>query len=493
VIGQKYNWEKFSMDDVNLPVGSEMHGVDLSERRAWRNEPPSPTVKDILEADRIPAPATLLARSDYVPPNEPIPVSRYIDTGFHELEIEKVWNRTWQMVCWSHDIPNAGDVSVYRSVGKSVLIVRQRDGSLKAFVNSCLHRGMEICSEQSTRSQLRCPYHAFTWQLDGALEWVPSKWDFPQVKRENFRLPEVRLEEWNGFAFVNFDAGAPPLAEYLGAMTDHWSEWDWSNRYRVVTVEKHINCNWKACLDAFIETLHVYSSHPQAAALIADTATQYDVYPDQPHFSRFHTLTGLPSENLVPQPSPQDVLDSYTGTYLAEIFGTPAGDIAEGETIRDALTRLSVDIYKERLGLDVSNMPQSELLDGTQYFVFPNFLIWPSLANPLVYRFRPDGGPDKAIWETMIFLPFSGERKPSGPTIVLGPEDNIADVAELGLFAPILQQDSENLDRLQAGLHANPDGVLQLASYQEARIRHYHQTLGKYINEELGVPGCTAG
>ncbi|MEQ9071216.1 MAG: SRPBCC family protein, partial [Gimesia chilikensis] len=168
--------------------------------------------------------------------------------------------------------------------------------------------------------------------------------------------------------------------------------------------------------------------------------------------------------------------------YLAELYGTPEGEIQPGEGIRDALTRISVNVYKDRLGLDVTSMPQSELLDGTQYFVFPNFLIWPSLANPLVYRFRPGEDPDSAIWETMIFLPFTGERPPSGPTKVLGTDDSLASVPELDLFGPILQQDAENLALIQNGMKSSASQSLHLARYQEARIRHYHDTLGKYVS-----------
>jgi phenylpropionate dioxygenase-like ring-hydroxylating dioxygenase large terminal subunit len=454
--------------------------LDAKPQRMAR---PAIEANRILLSDPVPPPQTLLEPSEYVPPIIGIETKRYVSQEFHDLEMARLWPRVWQFACWGYDIPNAGDISVYRCAGQSVLIVRQKDRSVKAFRNSCLHRGMELCTQPTHQKELRCPYHAFTWALDGSLTWVPARWDFPQIEDAKTRLPEIRVHEWNGFVFINFDPAAPSFESYFGRMLTQWSDsgWDFHNRYRVVTVEKQLNCNWKVALDAFIETLHVYATHPQAAALIPDTCTQYDVYADEPHFSRFHTLTGHPSENIFPEPSPQEVLDCYTETYYPEAFGTAEGDLATGENVRQALHRLASKTYQDRLGIDISKLPDSETLDGTEYFMFPNTLIWPSLANPLGYRFRPGATPDTSVWETMIFLPFAGERPPSGPIIKVGVDESMAEIKELGIFAPLLQQDTENLARMQSGLKSSASGSLTLSRYQEARIRHYHETLGHYV------------
>lgn len=444
---------------------------------------PTVNIQAILRADPIPTPRTLLDPPNYVPEMKPVEISRYFSQAFHKLEIEKMWSKVWQYAGWSHDIPNAGDTIVYRNVGQSVVVTRQRDGSLKAFRNSCLHRGIELCREDTTQDQFRCPYHAFTWGLDGSCKWLPAAWDFPQIDREKFTLPEVRVDEWNGFIFINMDDDARPLREYLGKMVDQWEDsgWDFSNRYRAVTVLKEMNCNWKAVLDAFIETLHVYATHPEAGFLTPDTDNQYDVWPDEPHFNRFHSINGFASPNLDPAPTEQEVLDAYTSVYLPEAYGAPEGVLGSDETARAALARLARKTYKERLGLDVDDMPVTEVLDGTEYMVFPNFIIWPSLANPLGYRFRPGKTPDTCTWETFIFLPFKGERPASGPVITLEEDQSFSDIAELGYVGPILQQDAVNLKYMQDGLKANASGEMVLARYQESRIRHYHQVIDDYL------------
>jgi phenylpropionate dioxygenase-like ring-hydroxylating dioxygenase large terminal subunit len=446
-------------------------------------EGPSVHVQEVLRHDPIRPPQTLLEPSDYVPPARPIEASRYYSPEFHEREVEKMWCRVWQYAGWTYDIPNPGDIIVYRNVGQSVIVVRQRDGSLKAFRNSCLHRGRELCGADTSQVQLRCPYHAFTWSLDGTSKWIPAAWDFPQIDRAKFSLPEVRVDQWNGFIFINLDDTAPPLANYLGKMTKQWEDWDFNKRFRAVTVVKEINCNWKTALDAFIETLHVYATHPEAAPLTPDTDSQYDVYKDEPHFSRFHSIVGSPSPNIDPAPNQQDVLDAYTSVYLPETFGTPEGELKDGENARAALARLARDVYKNRLGLDVTDMPVTELLDGTEYMVFPHFLVWPSLANPLGYRFRPGATPDSCTWETFIFMPFHGERPPSGPVIHLQPGQKLSDISELGYVGPILQQDAENLEFMQNGMKASASGLLQISRYQESRIRHYHDVLESYLSK----------
>ena len=463
---------------------AEVPAAELPHPALPPEQPAAPQVRpwDVLPKDVVPPPATLIEdRSNWVPEVKPIDLTRYTSPEFHKLEVERMWSRTWQFAVWDGDIPNPGDIYVYRNVGRSVLVVRQRDGSVKAFVNSCLHRGRELCSEKTHQSQLRCPYHAFTWGLEGDLKWIPSQWDYPQIEKDKFSLPEVRVEQWNGFWFVNFDPAAPSLNDYLGTMVDHWKAWDWSDRYRSVTVARKLNCNWKAALDAFIETLHVYASHPEAAYLTPDSATQYDTWPDQPHFSRFHSIVGWASANLDPEPSQQEVLDSYTSVYLPEMFGTPEGDLQEGEGAREALRRIAVDVYRDRMGVDVSQMPNSELLDGTEYMIFPNFIIWPSTANPLVYRFRPGKNPDECLWETSLYLQYQGERPAPGPVYELEVGEPMRDIPELGYVGPILQQDCDNLEFMQDGMIASATGQANVARYQESRLRHYHETLGKYV------------
>jgi len=456
-------------------------------------EPPVPpaetdrpeVVGDILRRDAIPPSATLLVSTEQRLGTKPLDARRYYARDFFELELEKLWPRVWQYAAWSYDIPNAGDVVVYRNAGRSVLVVRQKDGSIKAFANSCLHRGRELCAGSGEHvAEFKCPYHGFTWRIDGSLKWIPCQWDFPQVREDTHKLAEVRCEQWNGFVFINFDDNAPTLRDYMGKMVEQWESveaWDFHKRFRAVSVIRPMAVNWKACMDAFIEVLHGYESHPHTRTGGSDVQTQYDIWPDEPHFSRMHTPMGYPSPHCLTEPSEQETVDNWVSGFAPELIGDPVSALKPGETTREAMQRLAAMVYLQRIGVDMSNEPVSFLVDPIQYSLFPNFAPWPSIGAPIVYRFLPGEDVDHCIFETQIFLPFAGERPPSGRTVVVNPGESLESVPELGGLGYILQQDVDNLESIQRGLKANITNKVTLAGYQEVRIRHYHQTLDTYL------------
>jgi len=464
-----------------------MSREDLKEARELPRGTRPRIAKDLLITDSIPPESTLLDSQDLTLGLSPIDAARYYSREFHDQEVAKVWSRTWQFAAWVHDMPNPGDIVVYRNLNQSILVVRQRDGSIKAFANSCLHRGRELCTEEfQNQNALRCPYHGFTWGLEGDLRWLPSGWDFPHVSAESHRLPEIRCEEWNGFVFINLDRDAPSLRQYMGKMVEQFENspsWNFSNRYKAVNVVKHMNLNWKTCLEGFIESFHVAASHPQLLPMNGDDITQYDVWPDEMHFSRMIAPIGVASGNLSSRLTDRMIVEQFVETYLPEFTGTVEGTQQKGETAREAINRLTRDVLGRRMNVDLSDKPPSWLLDAVEYFLFPHFMIWPTFGAPIVYRFRPGATPDQCIWEKMIFLPFDGERPPSGPTIVQKPEQSLADVPELGYLGPVLQQDVDNLESLQRGLKAGLTQTVTLSNYQEVRIRHFHQTLSHYIEE----------
>ena len=467
--------------DVKFPQGHQ----ELTEPSTFAAEPIKPhlTVQSVRLNDASPAPA-LLEESDLRLGTKPIPASRYYSRAYFELEKEKLWPKVWQFACWGQDIPNPGDVHVYRILDRSVLIVRQRDGSLKAFHNACLHRGREICEDHGHRTELKCPYHFFTWNLAGTLRWFPSKWDFPQIKEEKFSLPEVRMEEWNGFVFVNFDQDAIPLHQYMGRMTGDWAHWDFSNRYKAMHVEKRIRCNWKTAIDAFIEGFHSFASHPQYLSSSPDDCSQQDVYADEPHISRYQAIIGVPSPRMDPPPSPQETFENVCRLVLPEAIGTEEGRLQPGEDARAGLARIYRRFYDKAYGLDTAAMSTTELIDQVAYYVFPNTMPWPTLSYPLFYRMLPDPeDPEWCTWETMLFVPFKGERPPSAPTLKLGPDGSFEDFG-LGEVGVLFQQDAEQLPAVQRGMHNLDKGLLTLTEYLEIRIRHYHQTLDRYLGDD---------
>jgi nitrite reductase/ring-hydroxylating ferredoxin subunit len=456
-------------DDEEFYLPAEHHRPGIVAQEVLRNDP-SPNPKVLLDAP----PASL--------GTGPIPAARYFSREYAELERARLWPKVWQYACWSYDIPEPGDIHVYRILDRSVLLVRQRDMSIRAFINACLHRGRELCESHTSQAELRCPYHAFTWRLDGELKWTPSKWDFPQVDEANFRLPQLRCELWNGMVFVNFDDTAEPLLDFLGGIVGQWAEsgWDFNKRFKAVHVRKRINVNWKTGQDAFIEAFHSFSSHPQFISTVPDDCTQVDVFPGEPNFNRMITVVGIPSTRLDPQPSPDEVFETMADAFLPGVLQTEDGAIKPGETVREAVARVARLAYARNLGIDASKLTISEAIDPVSYSVFPNLAPWPTLYFPLTYHFIPLDD-EWCYWDTIMFLPFVGERPPSAPMIELGPDDSFETVASLGKMGLVAQQDGDQLPAVQRGMRNLKSGLITLTEYQEQRIRHFHRTYEKYL------------
>ena len=267
-----------------------------------------PSYQDYLAHDSREVPRSLLERSWRDLGNAPLDASRYTSQAFFDLEVERMWTRVWQMACREEELPEAGDTIVYDVVGRSLLITRQADGSIRAFHNSCTHRGRKLLLADEHVEHFRCPFHGISWQLDGSVRSIPCRWDFEHVSDGDFCLPEARVGTWGGFVFVNFDAGAIPLEQYLEVVPDHFSRWRLEDCWKAVHVAKVIRCNWKVAQEAFMESYHVIATHPQILSIIADANSQYDVYGQ--HVSRNLAAFGAPSPHLGSgKVDPQQTLD----------------------------------------------------------------------------------------------------------------------------------------------------------------------------------------
>jgi len=434
--------------------------------------------QSLLDAETRPVPESL--RTTSTTAEEPvieIARERYFDRDFHRLEVERVWRRVWQMACREEEITQVGDTLVYDIVDASLLIVRTAPVEIRAFHNSCLHRGTQLRAGPGHVAELRCPFHGFTWNLDGSFREMPCSWDFPHVDPACMHLPEAQVGTWGGFVFVNLDPDAAPLADYLEDLPWHFAAWPLEDRYKSAHGVKVMPCNWKVALEAFIEAYHTVAVHPQLLRTSGDTVTEYDVY--RRHVSRMITPVGVASEHLG-----REVDDAE---MLKAMFLTRDDDLAveEGSTARRVLADRVRTQLQERTGRDFSNITDAEALDGIEYFLFPNFMPWAGFTTPLVYRFRPNGDdPDSCVMEVMLLdpIPADGPRPPPVPTRYLGEDESWADVPELGYLGRILNQDSATFGRVQRGLHASVKPNITVGRYQESRIRHFHVTLDAYLD-----------
>ncbi|MCP4841942.1 MAG: aromatic ring-hydroxylating dioxygenase subunit alpha [Halieaceae bacterium] len=444
---------------------------------------PAETFQDLLNKETVEVPAALRESTDSYLGSDDLSVDRYISREFFDREVETVWRKTWQVACRENRLRNPGDYFVYDIVNDSILLARTEAGELKAYYNSCLHRGRALKRGSGHGADnIRCPYHGWTWQLDGSFDHAPCQWDFPHLDPEESKLLEVKVAVWGGWVFINMDEESPSLEEYLEVLPEHMDQWKHEHRFVALHVEKVIAANWKVALEAFIESYHAIATHPQLMPFQAIDNSQYDVWGD--HVSRTITAYGVPNPTHADQFTEQDSMDAMM--KLAGSDERP--DVATNQTAREKLAEITLPSVNEASGEDFSGRAtMSELMDSTLYLLFPNFAPWAGHGNVISYRHRPNGDDvDSSIMDIFILArhPEGAESPPDAPTHRLGIDEPFSDAAEVmgeGL-SNVFNQDGANLPQVQKGLKASKKGTVMLGNYQEVRIRHFNQTLEKYLN-----------
>ncbi len=438
---------------------------------------PARSTRDILLGDDIAPPAPILVESNEWLGDVEVPVERYTSRAFHQLEVERLWTRTWQMACRLEQLPEVGDHLLYEVAGESLIVVRSSPTEIRAFHNSCLHRGRALVDEPGQGAIFRCQFHGFAWNLDGTFRGMPASWDFPTVNPDDFCLPEARVALWGGFVFVNMDPDAEPFESYAAPLIEHFAHFPLDDRYLAHHACQVVPANWKVVQEAFLEGYHVMVTHPQAIPVSSVFEIQYDTF--GPNVSRLIQPSGTPSPELVQEWSEEAIARGLLGKRAGADQVVP-----EGSSARQAIAAELRPMLSAMFRTDLSGESEAFMLDATQYFLFPNFFPWIGYAIPLVYRFRPWGDdPDQSLMELMLLYPIPDD----GPYEVaaphwLEPGQSWGEAPGFERFGEIIDQDVRNLPRIQQGLRASRAESVLLSDYQESRIRHFHHRLAELLD-----------
>ena len=458
-----------------------------------------PSVQEFLAADTRTVPESLLDHSSAPQGSADVPKSRYVHPGFAALENEYLWTTTWQMACMEVDLQNPGDHVVYDVADQSLIVTRTKDGAIKAFHNACLHRGTKLRVDGGRVASFRCPFHGWRWDLDGNLIELPAEWDFPQVwEQPDSCLPEAAVATWQGFVFVNMAANAQPFATYADKLIEHFErDFDMTGRYRAFWATKEVPANWKVCMEAFGEGYHVIATHPQILEFTADENSEYSIWPDSPHVTRFINGFGAQSPHLA-ELTPQQVVDAYVAFSVGSVKGEiPAGmriDVPDDANPRAIVADLFRQAMRARFGADLSDRADSEMLDAVLYHLFPAFAPWAGVGQSLVYRWRPGPTPDTCFMDVIRMAPNpdSGEVPEPAPQQVLTLEQSWHEAEAMGQLADVFQQDMDNLPKVQAGLKSTGKRGVSFGLYQETRMRMHHRMIDGYIDAGLDADGRDA-
>lgn len=423
--------------------------------------------------------------ADHLPLGEAasrVPVSRYTSTDFLAAEIEHLWKRVWQMACRSDEVPDPGSYLEYQIADQSYLVVRQRDGTVKAFHNVCRHRGNTIRTDTGCTDELRCRYHLWCWDLDGSLKDVPDRHLFEIVQDEEYGLGEVPCAEWGGFVMLNPDSGAVSLEEFLGPVAEQLAPYRFDEMAQLTYVETSLSCNWKVAVEAFLEVYHVQGIHPQLLPMLDDVNTAFEVM--LPH-SRMIVPFGVPSMR-VDDVAPGEVLRAF----IAESGNTATLDPEERDEPQVSIDGTIEDVRRhliertrargEAAGHGYEGLTDSQMIDDWHYLIFPGLVFNTHAGGFLLFRVRPDWTtPDRCQFDIYRFGLPDGDA-PVAPAAKVSVPEGVAS------FGRVLDQDFSNLPGVQRGLHSDGLDFVTLSA-QEVRIVALHAAIDGY----LAAPGSS--
>ncbi|MCC9711245.1 aromatic ring-hydroxylating dioxygenase subunit alpha [Streptomyces sp. MNU76] len=208
----------------------------------------------------------------------------YTDPGVFAQEQELVFEAMWFCVARASELAKPGAFRTYQVGRESVLVSRSRDGSIKAFLNICRHRGAKLCTEESgeVKRAFQCPYHAWTYGLDGKLIAAPNLTSMPDIDRTEYGLVNVQVREWLGYVWVCL-ADEPPSFEedVIGEVVERLGDVESIERYGIgnLSVGRRITydvkANWKLIIENFMECYHCATIHPELTEVLPEFADGY--------------------------------------------------------------------------------------------------------------------------------------------------------------------------------------------------------------------------
>ena len=227
------------------------------------------------------------------PPAVPfsLPASYYTDAGIYQLEMERIFYRSWNFAGYTSQLRNPGDYLTCRVGEESIIVVRGHDQRLRAFYNVCRHRGHWLLEGAGNVGAITCPYHAWSYETSGELRYARSSEQIPGFDKKQFCLNQVRVEEFCGFVFVNLDRDASPLIDQVPGLAEEFRRYEprLDNLHLVYRQEIIIESNWKNVVDNYNENYHTPNVHPVLASTL--DMSDYQVQTHEKYFRHSSSVT----------------------------------------------------------------------------------------------------------------------------------------------------------------------------------------------------------
>ncbi|MGA0878884.1 MAG: aromatic ring-hydroxylating oxygenase subunit alpha [Ilumatobacteraceae bacterium] len=365
-----------------------------------------------------------------------IPVGRYVSDEFWDLEQRHLWTKVWVLAGRVEDAPRPGDFFTFEGLGPPMIVVRGSDSTLRAYYNTCQHRGAPVVrAERGSARLLRCQYHSWTYDIDdGRLVSVPDERDFVDLVKDERCLQTVRCEVWDGWVFINQDPSAVPLREWLRPVADELAELQGDSLRTVARRSEIVPCNWKVTAEAFLEVYHFRHIHSRNGESLLD--------------NRGAVMSLLPNGA------------SRMITPFARSKWT-----AMGMSDWDDFGRFEIPSFT-----DIPTVNDMVRSTSVAYSIFPN-LITPIAAHgfPFITFWPLDKGTTRIEWTHYAPIDFD-------------PESNLPANWEMLLagFDLIMAEDFWNMAPMQKSLESPALKGIPI-NYQERRIWHFHEQIDTII------------
>ena len=427
----------------------------------------------------------------------------YVSPDYARAEQERLWRKTWLQAGRAEDVPEVGNYITYDIGLDSIIIVRTGPETLRAYHNVCPHRGRRLIdipagarNARGTKANFICGFHGWTFDLQGKNTYIEHQDDWQGCLDEHrTSLGTVQVGEWGGWLWINLDPEAVPLADYLdpaAALLEPYQLQNMRPRWRKWVV---FDCNWKVAMEAFAETYHVATTHPEF--------NEFGQFRGWARSHGLHTHIGYEAPKDVGEDAGKLRLgngpDPRVSTAELQVFTWENANTNTTMTLVDAARRLVDELPEDTPAAEVSKHwiqsaraadaargvvwpvvdPSHTARAGTAWQIFPNFQIGQAVNNMLCYAARPYGtDPDKCIFEAAVYELYPEGEAPATEWIYTVPAD----------WPPVLQQDFTNMAAVQQGMKNIGFRGTQPNPYMERSIVSLHRNLATYMGMGMPVP-----
>lgn len=411
---------------------------------------------------------------------------RFSSADFMAREWSHLWRKVWNIGPRIEEFKQPGDYVTHTLGKESFLFSQGKDEQIRGFYNVCQHRGNQLVPNSYCGSQqfFKCPFHAWSYNLDGSIKGVPGAEDFPQFRdglpRNELGLEPIEVDFWAGFVWFRLDSDGPSLMEFLGELPQQLAPYRLEDM-RLLEYKTFLwDSNWKVACDAFNESYHFRGLHPQMLKW-ADEKARIELLGDHSRMINKYGTTSSPftgGAEIYPELREWML---YNGMNPDDYEGAPE-DVWKAKT---AFTRSIQD--QDEITAPYDDMTDEQLTDVYHYFIFPGFAmnVFPEGING--FRYRPhESDPEKMYYDLIMLVHYPKgtempcERKFFEDKVKY---DEVADTPMSYIITDVLQQDADNVSINQKGLKSDGFRGMYLGD-QELRLRHFHNCVDQYLSDQ---------